>query len=423
MSINYLEKYTNVELEQGVMRKIFDEPQERRIELVNLLHEEWFFDQTGQKVVRALKLNPLQTLQGMSKTIGIRYSAIMDWSIPIDIDMNRSGVEQGIKEIHDLWRARQLYFKVSQTVSVADDPEALKEIYKEVEELLKEESIQNGGIEEQIKAYEKEIKSVSNVSYPFPSLQNWSGGLRNGQVHVIGGESGTGKSLFALGIAIRAVLDSKKVLFFSTEMTQGANLSRAILIFQSYCNLENIEDAINITSEAHNFITFDRIVKVEDMIAEIAKQKDVDLVVIDHLQDIDMSKYEKQYDAISNICGQIKNAAIDYDIPILLVSQLNRSSGRKNFDQERFLGSGKINQVAHLAMILESKKNDKGEELPDKILHIVKNRGVAGLKTKTGKIDLKFDDYMRFVEIDTMHMDVDDAFNEVEDREGLLNFT
>lgn len=420
---NYIDRYINTDLERGVLRKLFNEDQDKRVSYVNMLQKQWFFDNNAKKVLDELKKDPEATVETLAKRAKLTYTEVFNWTMPIEIDLNRDGVQRGIIELRNLWRARELFFKMSQVVKFADSVDELRKLYQDIEDLLKEESIQSGTIQEQIQAYEKEVKSVVNVEYPFPTLQKKSGGLRNGQVHVIGGESGSGKSLFAMAVAVYAVLRGKRVYFFSTEMTQGANFARALLLLQSYCGLTDSNDAFKLLSEANNFVTFDRLLTIEEITAEVSKNKDADFIVIDHLQDMDMSAYEKQYEAISNTCMKIKSAAIDLDIPILLVSQLNRASGKKNIDQERFLGSGKINQIAHLAMILEAKKNDQGEDLPDKTLHIVKNRGVAGLKTGTGRIELKFDNLMRLVEIDNTRKDVEEVFKDmIEDPDDQFSF-
>ena len=65
----------------------------------------------------------------------------------------------------------------------------------------------------------------------FPSLDKLlGGGLRRGDLIVVGGDVGSGKSAFALAVALRVAQQHRSTLFYSGEMTPDRVLERALAI-------------------------------------------------------------------------------------------------------------------------------------------------------------------------------------------------
>ena len=65
----------------------------------------------------------------------------------------------------------------------------------------------------------------------FPSLDKMlGGGFRHRDLILLGGDVGSGKSAFALGIALRAALHGRQVAFLSGEMDEDRLLERALAI-------------------------------------------------------------------------------------------------------------------------------------------------------------------------------------------------
>jgi replicative DNA helicase len=73
--------------------------------------------------------------------------------------------------------------------------------------------------------------SVDTVATGFPSLDRvLGGGVRRGDLIVLGGDVGCGKSAFALAVALRMAEDGARVALFSGEMTVDRLLERALSI-------------------------------------------------------------------------------------------------------------------------------------------------------------------------------------------------
>jgi replicative DNA helicase len=185
-------------------------------------------------------------------------------------------------------------------------------------------------------------------------------------------------------------------LFFSTELTVAANIDRVIHLMMDFCDIEQ-GVATKQLEEMDNLFVYDQLTDVPSIIMEIKRQAlvgGVDLVVLDHLQDLSFTDKTDEYETITGAARVMKDLAIELNISILLISQLNRSQ-RNVANQSRFKGSGKITEIAHVATILTE---DESENM--RLLQIVKNRGVAGKQTWAGKQFIKFMKNGRIVELE-----------------------
>src|SRR5215213_8497475 len=73
--------------------------------------------------------------------------------------------------------------------------------------------------------------SADTLATGFPSLDRMlGGGMRRGDLVVLGGDVGSGKSAFALAVAIRAAQQRLRVTFLSGEMSTDRLHERALAI-------------------------------------------------------------------------------------------------------------------------------------------------------------------------------------------------
>jgi replicative DNA helicase len=72
---------------------------------------------------------------------------------------------------------------------------------------------------------------ANTVPTGFPTLdKNLGGGVRRGDLVVLGGDVGVGKSALALAIALRAAESGRGVEFYTAEMDAERVLERALAI-------------------------------------------------------------------------------------------------------------------------------------------------------------------------------------------------
>lgn len=133
---------------------------------------------------------------------------------------------------------------------------------------------------------------------------------------------------------------------------------------------------------------------LKSKLAEISLMKNIDVVVIDFIQNL-QSK-EDEYTKLTNISVELQNFCIRTQCTVIATSQIPKDAQINKYDDVIALkGSGSIAEKADVVMLIgydnkNYKKEDfdrmksKEEALPV-ILNIAKNRN-----GRTGAIDLKF---------------------------------
>lgn len=196
-------------------------------------------------------------------------------------------------------------------------------------------------------------------------------GWQRGSLIVIAGRPSMGKTAFAFNSLYRnAVFHGKKVLFVSMEMgelqlgirevSMLSGIDSRVLQFPKQLGTEDWEVIQrNERNASENFMIytpthFNHVVLIAEIRALVQKHK-IEVVAIDYLQLFGLSSKVSVTDAIGEITKALKLLAKDQDIPVLLLSQLNRENeGRK--DKEPVLSdlrsSGSIEQDADVVIMI-----------------------------------------------------------------------
>lgn len=225
-----------------------------------------------------------------------------------------------------------------------------------------------GDLKEAKEMYDN-TKDDIKIPTPLRALNLATGGMGPGQVWVVGAPSGMGKSYYALNQAVHSALQNYNVLFFSTELTKSENFRRAVLIFQDIMQVNDFEIAKEMIIDLDALKIYSEMRTAQEIIQECKRVKP-DLVVIDHLHDL-LTDGKDQYESIKETCSLLKDFTLEENTRTLLISQLSRA-GYKG-EGYNFLGSGKIEQIAHVAGLLS-------EEEGEKYFTVLKNRGGNRIK-------------------------------------------
>lgn len=244
-----------------------------------------------------------------------------------------------------------------------------------------------------------------------------NGGLRGGNLIVIGARPAIGKSALALNLLLAASLRNHDFTgdLFSLEMRNEENRNR-MLAYETGIPVSKFHNVKKRLSEAdkaksrkvmqdftHMGIQFyDNFKTPAQIVAQIrsralAAKRGHYLAVIDYLQLLHTERrLESRVLEVGEITRTFKVLTNELDIPIILLSQLNRASlGKQNDTLADLRESGSIEQDANVVAFL-SNVDDQGnnEDKQHVQLRILKNR--AG---RLARIDFKFfKDVQSFVE-------------------------
>jgi len=270
----------------------------------------------------------------------------------------------------------------------------------------------------------------------FPSLDNLlGGGLKRQEMVVLAARPSIGKTALALNIArniaMRNVPDprvdmqpanreTKSVAFFSLEMS-AEQVAQRLLCTESGVPMSsladgsfNIEQTARLTSGAKAlsgaklFIDPTGGLSIFELRAKARKLKEsesgLDLIIIDYLQLMhagEVSSRDGRQVEVSAISGGIKKLAKDLNVPVLVLSQLNREvektpnnkTARPRLSNLR--ESGSIEQDADVVIFLHRDRDEAKESNPnnrdvarngvESLLLVEKNRN-----GKTGEVKVNF---------------------------------
>lgn len=237
---------------------------------------------------------------------------------------------------------------------------------------------------------------VDKHMYGFDWLDNFTNGSRPGEVAVLAGLSGMGKTALAGQIALNKASKGAKVGIFSLEMDENEIFERLVInmtdINSTKCRAGKLEekDFILINNNLDKLskmpITIiDYCFDIEELsinARDLHLKDRLNYLIIDYMQLLDTkARYTTNTESLDFISRQIKLLAKTLKIPILCLCQFNNSplKERRRPYLSDLRGSGKIAQDADLVMFLYpeykniDEKKAKGEPL-DIYLEIGKQR-------------------------------------------------
>jgi replicative DNA helicase len=252
---------------------------------------------------------------------------------------------------------------------------------------------------ERLTAAEESGGGVVGLATGFIDLDRVVGGLQAGNMVVVAARPSMGKTALALGIAENAALNhGKAVAVFSLEMS-GDELIQRLLSSTAVVDAGRIragklapEDwsrigrAADRLSAARLYIDDSEGVTVGEMRTKLRRLKSrdgLDLLIVDYIQLMEGNrgrKDENRVQEISSISRNLKMLARDLEVPIICVSQLNRSPDSRN-DKRPMLSdlreSGAIEQDADLVLMIyrdDYYNPDNSEEKGVAEVIVAKNR-------------------------------------------------
>ncbi|MFH1111020.1 MAG: DnaB-like helicase C-terminal domain-containing protein, partial [Planctomycetota bacterium] len=220
------------------------------------------------------------------------------------------------------------------------------------------------------------------VATPFSKLTSaLGGGMRAGEVYVLGADQGTGKTSLALQFALTAIRKRHGVLMYSLEMGWRDVFQRLVAIEAKVDLLEYQlaqrrgglvdADAKELSAACRELMQYRLLVNVrcgvtpEYLVEEcqrLKKNERIDLVIVDHMQLMATTgSVRGDYEKFTAISRAMKDTAKAIDCPILLVSQTSRNAAHQHRVEPEvsdLRGSGAIEEDAAAVFLLYPDKED-----------------------------------------------------------------
>lgn len=247
---------------------------------------------------------------------------------------------------------------------------------------------------------QKSSGKLRGVSTGFRDLDNKLAGMQDSNLLILASRPGQGKTSLALNIAQHVGTAGTPVGIFSLEMSQEELVDR-LLIGQAdidawklktgrlgESDFDKLSLAMGELAEAPIFIDDTPGISISEIRTKARRlqvEHGLKFLIVDYLQLIHGRNLENRVQEVSEISQNLKNLARELKIPVLAISQLNRSveaRGTKRPQLADLRESGAIEQDADVVMFIYREDPDKGENVT---LDIQKHRNGP-----TGEIQLFF---------------------------------
>ena len=185
------------------------------------------------------------------------------------------------------------------------------------------------------------MDGLTGVPSGFTKLDEMTSGWQRGELIIIAGYPGMGKTSFALSVAKNIAVDQRiPVAFFSLEMTNVKMVNRLI---SNTCEIEG-KKVVNGQLDNAEWNRLDMNIKKLDVAPlfiddtpglsvfelktkarQLVREKKVEMIIIDYLQlmKADGVIFGNRHEKVSAISHSLKSMAEELDIPVLALSQLN----------------------------------------------------------------------------------------------------
>lgn len=221
-------------------------------------------------------------------------------------------------------------------------------------------------------------------------------GLHGGDLVIIAGASSTGKSTLATTIAYNLAKIGIPVAYYSLEMSskqltarmiaRDTNVSSSTTLYGKVSDDEYNRIYDNGMALAGLPIYFDEnsktsFVKICGSIRRMVRTRHLKVAIVDYLQILANSSGDNREQLLGDMARDFKRLAVEEDICVILLSQLNRSGDRsKEPDLSQMRGSGQIEEACDTAVLVH--RPVQGSDTATLLLRKGRNIGTGKCKVQ-----------------------------------------
>lgn len=306
-----------------------------------------------------------------------------------------AALEYHAVKLREMYIQREMWKITNSGIGELSGPDAINQISQKIAK-LKEKVVVDSfkGIDHVLVDLYKHMeiakdKDLSGITTGFSRLNSLTGGFQPGGMYIIGARPSVGKSAFMGRMVYQAALQGYGVGIISLEMTDNqiaariSSLVTDIEYWRIYRSRLADEEQKNYfykktaeLSELPIYISDETGVDISDVKAKIARLKSknkIDVLFIDYLQLLDTDDKDRNTNReqqVSKMSRGIKLMAKEYNIPIVVLAQLNRlseASSDKKPKLHNLRESGSLEQDADGVIFLHRdwmsgiKENENGQ--------------------------------------------------------------
>lgn len=233
-----------------------------------------------------------------------------------------------------------------------------------------------------MESFKDEENAGEVIPTGFSCIDNLLTGFRQGQMIILGGRPSQGKTSLAVNIMMNMARNGVKMVFFSLEMAKQEIVHRMIAV-EGGCNLSKEVMATNrpswtqkkIAETANAIFSYPifiddtpgrNITEIETIARNLVKNEGIQVVFVDHLGWIETGeKKQTEYEQVTKVARKLKNMARTLNVPVVVLSQLNRSVENRREIRPRMSdlrSSGAIEQDADVVMFIHREEYYKTKE-------------------------------------------------------------
>jgi len=246
---------------------------------------------------------------------------------------------------------------------------------------------------------------ITGLRTGFLDLDNKTAGFGPGDLVIVAGRPSMGKTTFCNCIVdYVGVVDKKPVAYFSVEVDRK-QLVRNMLCSRAEVELQRVRRGLINQDEIHTLTTaanelMDAPIFIDDSpqasplqirakARRVKQRYGLSLVVVDYLQLMETGRAENRQQEIATISRQLKAMARELEVPVIAISQLNRSVESREDRRPRMSDlreSGSLEQDADLILFLyrDCQYNENADPTQAEVIIAKQRNGPIG------RVDLRF---------------------------------
>lgn len=258
---------------------------------------------------------------------------------------------------------------------------------------------------------------LRGISSGYETLDDYTLGLKKGELILLAARPSMGKTAFALNIC-QNVSGEGVVAIFSLEM-DASSLAERMISSESRVatnagrlgkeELDKIGSSLERLRDRKIYIDDTSGISIQQMRSKLrglkAREKKLDLIMIDYLQLMEAPGMENRQQEISYISRSLKAIAKEFECPVLALSQLSRASEKRGTSKKPILSdlreSGAIEQDADIVMFIHRPEYYLMDKTPIELKGIAEIIFAKQRNGKTGTLYMAWSsEIVRFDDID-----------------------